>query len=101
MPNETTVIITSQSVKRTLLIVETVAAGVTFMGLASLIYAFAPSQSSSLRFDGFIVLPRRTSLSVLDYMTFNGRDLFVAGTSIGSLFKVKIDPGQQGTGTAV
>jgi len=74
---------------------------VTSIGLAALIYPSTPSQSSSVRFDGFIVLPRRTSLSVLDYMTLNGRDLFVAGTSIGSLFKVKLDPGELGTGKAV
>jgi DNA-binding beta-propeller fold protein YncE len=95
------VIIEARSVKRTLLILGIMAAAVTFIGLASLIYPFAPSQSSAIRFDGFIVLPSRTSLSVLDYMTLNGRDLFVTGTSIGSLFKVKIDPGEQGTGKAV
>ena len=93
-------VIKARSLKRTLLIVGIVTAAVTFLGLALLIYPFAPSQSSSIRFDGFIVLPRRTSLSVLDYMTLNGRDLFVAGTSIGSLFKIKIDPGQQATGKA-
>src|SRR5882757_5356421 len=78
-----------------------VTAAVTFLGLALLIYPFAPSQSSFVRFDGFIVLPSRTSLNVLDYMTLNGHDLFVAGTSIGSLFKVKIDPDERGTGKAV
>jgi DNA-binding beta-propeller fold protein YncE len=34
-------------------------------------------------------------------MTLNGRDLFVTGTSIGSLFKVRIDPDEQATGKAV
>jgi DNA-binding beta-propeller fold protein YncE len=34
-------------------------------------------------------------------MTLNGHDLFVAGTSIGTLFKVKIDPDERGTGKAV
>ena len=84
-----------------LLILGVTVAAVTSMGLAALIYPFAPSESSSIRFDGFIVLPRRSSLSVLDYMTLNGRDLFVAGTSIGSLFKIKLDPGEHGTGKAV
>jgi DNA-binding beta-propeller fold protein YncE len=95
------VIIKARSVKRTLLTVGIIAVAVTSIGLASLIYPFAPSQSSSIRFDGFIVLPSRNSLSVLDYMTLNGGDLFVAGTSIGSLFKVKIDPNDRGTGKPV
>jgi hypothetical protein len=73
----------------------------TSIGLAALIYPSAPSQSRSVRFDGFIVLPRRTPLSVLDSVTFNSRDLFVTDTSTGSLFKVKIDADQQGTGKAV
>ena len=94
-------IIKNRSVKRILLIVGLITAVVTSMSLASLIYPFAPSQSSSIRFDGFIVLPSRASLSVLDYMTLNGGDLFVAGTSIGRLFKVKLDPAQQGTGKVV
>jgi DNA-binding beta-propeller fold protein YncE len=96
-----TVIIKARSVKRMLLTLGITVVAVTSIGLAALIYPSAPSQSSSIRFDGFIVLPRRTSLSVLDYMTLNGRDLFVTGTSIGSLFKVKIDPDEQGTGKAV
>lgn len=91
----------AQTVKRTLLILGITAAAVTSISLAALIYPFAPSHSAFVRFDGFIVLPRRTSLSVLDYVTLNGPDLFVAGTSIGSLFKVKIDHSGQGTGKAV
>jgi DNA-binding beta-propeller fold protein YncE len=71
------------------------------MGLTALIYPSAPRRSNSMRFEGFIVLPRRTFLSVLDYMTLNASDLLVTGTSIGSLFKVKIDPDEQGTGRAV
>jgi DNA-binding beta-propeller fold protein YncE len=90
-----------QSVKRTLLTLGITVVAVASIGLAALIYPSAPSQSSSIRFDGFIILPRRTSLSVLDYMILNGRDLFVTGTSIGSLFKVKIDPNERGTGKAV
>jgi DNA-binding beta-propeller fold protein YncE len=93
-----TVTIKARSVKRKLLTLGITLVGVALAGLAAFSYPFAPSQSSSLRFDGFIVLPSRTLLSVLDYMTWNGRDLLVAGTSIGSLFKVTIDPRQQGTG---
>jgi YVTN family beta-propeller protein len=74
---------------------------VAVIGLAWLVYPAEPSQSSSMRFDGFIVLPTRAYLSVLDYLTLNGRDLFIAGTSIGSLFKVRIDPGDPGTGEVV
>jgi len=94
------VIIRARSLKWILLILGIMAAAAMSISLALLIYPFAPSQSSSIRFDGFIVLPSRTPLSVLDYMTMNGRDLLVTGTSIGSLFKVKIDPDERGTGKA-
>ncbi len=40
---------------------------VTSIGLAALIYPSAPSQSSSIRFDGFIVLPRRTLLVGIEH----------------------------------
>jgi YVTN family beta-propeller protein len=78
----------------------TMAAAVA-VGLTWLVYPAQPSRSSSMRFDGFIVLPTRACLSVLDYLTLDGRDLFVAGTSIDTLFKVRIEPGEQGTGEAV
>ena len=92
-------IIQARSVKRTLLALGIAVVAATSIALAALIYPFAPSQSKSVSFDRFIVLPSRTSLSVLDYMTFSGRDLFVAGTSIGTLFKVKVD--QQPSNTTV
>jgi DNA-binding beta-propeller fold protein YncE len=69
--------------------------------LAWLIYPATPGSSRSLRFDGFIVLPQRTSLNVLDYLTFNGRDLFVAATSLNSLFRISTDPNQAGRNQAV
>src|SRR4030088_605474 len=101
MPKEDTVIIKARSVMRILLSLGIMVAAVISIGLASLIYPFAPRQSSSVRFDGFIVLPSRRLPSVLDYMTFNGLDLFGAGTSIGNLFKVTIDAGELGTGKVV
>lgn len=83
------------------LVVGLMVVAVTSVGLASLIYPSVPSRSSSMSFDGFIVLPMRASLNVLDYLTLNGRDLFIAGTSLGSVFKVEIDPGDQRTGKLV
>jgi DNA-binding beta-propeller fold protein YncE len=83
-----------RSVRRILLTLGITAAAVTSLGLAALIYPFAPGRSTSVRFDGFIVLPSRAVLSVLDYMTLDGSDLYVAGTSIGSLFKAKIASSQ-------
>jgi DNA-binding beta-propeller fold protein YncE len=88
-------------INRMLLTLGIMVVAVTSIGLASLIYPSAPGRSSSMRFDGFIVLPTRTSLNILDYLTLNGRDLFVAGTSLGSLFKIEIDPNKQGTGKTV
>ncbi|MCU1259998.1 MAG: hypothetical protein JWO80_2883 [Bryobacterales bacterium] len=93
--------IKARTIKRIPLILGITVIAVTSLSLASLIYPSAPSPSRYLRFDGFIVLPTHKSLNVLDYMTLNGPDLFVAGTSIASLFKVKIDPDEQGTGKVV
>jgi len=99
------VIIKARSVKRMLLTLGITVAAVTSTGLAALIYISAPTfrtQSvTSMRFDGFIVLPSRASLSLLDYMAVNGRDLFVAGTWPGGLSKVRIDAEEQGTRKAV
>jgi DNA-binding beta-propeller fold protein YncE len=86
---------------RIMLFLSITVVAIASLGLVSLVYTSAPGRSSSMRFDGFIALPARASLNVLDYLTFNGRDLFVAGTSAGSVFKVEIDPHEQGTGRTV
>ena len=100
-PNKGTVNIQPRHIKRMLMISGLIVLAVTSVGLAALMYTSLPGRSISMRFDGFIVLPKRASINVLDYMTLNGRDLFIAGTSLGSIFKVEIDPGEQRTGKLV
>jgi DNA-binding beta-propeller fold protein YncE len=100
-PNKGTVNIQLRHIKRMLMISGLIVLAVTSVGLAALVYPSLPRHSISMRFDGFIVLPKRASLNVLDYMTLNGRDLFIAGPSLGSIFKVEIDPGEQRTGKLV
>ena len=72
-----------------------VAIATTLVVLAYLIYPAAPSSSRVMKFDGFKILPKAKTLNVLDYLTLSGPDLFVAGTSAGSVFKLPIDPSKR------
>jgi YVTN family beta-propeller protein len=58
------------------------------LGLAYLIYPGTPSRSDVMRFDGFVTLPRGGMLNVLDYLSWYGHILLVAGGSTGSIFKI-------------
>jgi len=56
-----------------------------------LIYPGRPSDAQSLRFDGYIVLPKvknAGALTVLDYLTVFGDDLFVTSVTAGAVYKV-------------
>jgi DNA-binding beta-propeller fold protein YncE len=66
---------------------------ISFVGaaLAYLVYPGTPSRSEFMAFDGYIELPRSGLLNVLDYLTLNGRTLFVTSESSGALFKVDLD----------
>ena len=68
------------------------------IGLAAVVgfltYTGQPTGSERIRFDGFIRLPKRGIINVLDYLTLNGEDLFVTGASSGSVFKVALKPRQ-------
>src|ERR1700733_6751393 len=50
-----------------------------------------PSQSKFMAFEGYIGLPKRGMLNVLDYLTLNDKTLFVASESSGALFKIDLD----------
>src|SRR5258708_23069951 len=55
------------------------------------IFAGRPANTHSLRFDGYIVLPKvknAGALTVLDYVTVFGDDLFVTSVSTGAVYKV-------------
>jgi DNA-binding beta-propeller fold protein YncE len=56
-----------------------------------LIFPSRPVDTRSLRFDGYIVLPKvinAGALTVLDYLTVSGDDLFVTSVSTGAVYKV-------------
>ncbi len=58
---------------------------------AMLIFPGRPSNTHSLRFDGYIVLPKvknAGALTLLDYLTVFGDDLFVTSVSTGAVYKV-------------
>jgi YVTN family beta-propeller protein len=62
--------------------------------LVLLIYPADPGSSQFLNFGGFIVLPEGKSLNVLDYMVVSEDGLFIAGMTMGSVFKVALRPGK-------
>src|SRR3984893_179930 len=58
---------------------------------ALLIFPSRPADIHSLRFDGYIVLPKvknAGALTLLDYLTVFGDDLFVTSVSTGAVYKV-------------
>jgi YVTN family beta-propeller protein len=58
--------------------------------VASLIYPGTPGASRSLKFEGYVPLPKEGALNILDYLTMSGRDLFVTSVSSGSVYKVSL-----------
>lgn len=62
-----------------------------FILAAMLIFPGRPSNRQSLRFDGYIVLPKvknAGALTVLDYLTVSGDDLLIGTISTGAVYKV-------------
>jgi YVTN family beta-propeller protein len=71
-----------------LVIIAIVGAGIV---VAYLAYPGTPSDSSLLKFEGYIVLWGGKTLNILDYLTISNGALFVAGESGGSVFKIPLD----------
>jgi len=72
-------------------------AAVAGVGLLALIvweiFPGTPGIAKSLKFDGFVLLPkdhRARLLTVLDYLTLNGKDLFVTNISTGTVYKIPV-----------
>jgi DNA-binding beta-propeller fold protein YncE len=61
------------------------------LGVAFLAYTGTPSKSKFMTFEGYIGLPKGGMLNVLDYLTLNGRTLFVTSESSGAVFKIDLD----------
>jgi YVTN family beta-propeller protein len=55
-----------------------------------LIYPGTPSRSSSLIFQGYVPLPSKSVLSILDYLTVQDDKLFVTNESTGDVYRVQI-----------
>lgn len=65
---------------------------------AGLLLPRVPTSIAALKFDGFVPLPAgsdRGLVSVLDYMTVRGRDLYVASIKPGAVFKVPLFAGRR------
>jgi len=60
--------------------------------VAYLAHPGRPSHSQFMEFEGYIELPRNSTLNVLDYLTLHDHTLFVTSESSGALFKVALDP---------
>ena len=50
-----------------------------------------PGPARSLKFQGYVQLPSRGWLSVLDYLTVDGRNLFVTSVTSGDVYKIALD----------
>jgi YVTN family beta-propeller protein len=58
-----------------------------------MIFPGTPGSAKSLKFEGFVPLPkdrRADLLTVLDYLTLNGKDLFVTNVSTGTVYKIPL-----------
>lgn len=81
-------------IKRGLQITAVLASGIlvclSIVGMY-LAYPGTPSNSSLMTFDGYIELPKHGLLSVLDYLTLDGKTLFVTSESTGSLFRIELN----------
>ena len=57
------------------------------------IFPGTPGIAKSLKFEGFVLFPkdrRAGMLTVLDYLTLNGKDLFVTNMSTGTVYKIPL-----------
>ena len=57
------------------------------------IFPGTPGIAKSLKFEGFVLLPkdrRAGMLTVMDYLTLNGKDLFVTNVTTGTVYKIPL-----------
>ena len=71
--------------------------GVVFVAASALLlwltFPGTPGGASTLKFEGFITLPKGKGarvLMVLDYLTIDGRNLFVSNVSTGAIYKIPL-----------
>src|SRR5947208_7298613 len=66
---------------------------VIVVGVAYLAAPREPGRSRYLKFEGYILLPGHGLMNVMDYMTIEGRSLFVTSPSSGSIYKIALGGG--------
>ena len=71
---------------------------IVILGLAVVVVAIAylshvgePSSASSMKFEGFIKLPKDRILNIFDYMALSDHTIFVGNMLSGSIVKVQLD----------
>ena len=71
--------------------------GVIFVAACALLlwltFPGTPGGASTLKFDGFITLPKgkgARTLTVLDYLSIDGRNLYVSNVSTGAIYKIEL-----------
>ena len=76
---------------------------IVIMGLAVLVVAIAylshvgePSSASSLKFEGFIKLPKDRILNIFDYMSLSDHTIFVGNMLSGSVVEVQLTSDHNG-----
>jgi sugar lactone lactonase YvrE len=67
--------------------------GVASVILFWLIYPGRPSTGHHLEFKGYVLLPKAATLTVLDYLTIDGKRLFVTDESTGSVYRIALHDG--------
>jgi YVTN family beta-propeller protein len=58
-----------------------------------LIYPGTPNSAASLLYQGYVPLPSDSVLSILDYLTVRGDELFVTNETTGNVYRVQIHKG--------
>ncbi len=90
-----------RSVLKIVLVLVSALVVVAAIALVYLGYIGTPSNSTVMKFEGFIELPKTKQLNVLDYLTFKDNVLFVTEESAGNVFKLTLDPSTQATASNI
>jgi DNA-binding beta-propeller fold protein YncE len=69
---------------------------VLVVAIAYLVHVGEPSSASSMKFEGFIELPRDRIVNIFDYMALSDQTLFVGNMLSGSVVKVQLTNDQGG-----
>lgn len=82
-----------QTVVRAILWCAAAALTIILLLVLWLTFPGAPSSAKSLKFEGFVLLPKDGHaglLTVLDYLTLSNEDLFVTNISTGTVYKIPL-----------